>query len=283
MESRPADDILSPATLARLRASTGGPGVRAVFTTRSSPAELATLAGIGFEPIGAIQGSSVHHVGILGPFDSMSAEVPGLTRSLYTARRYAMARLLRAAEVLGAGGVVGVIMEARPRHLGAELLEVVATGTAVRSSLQARRSPAPVDPTLAAGRESDATLTAVMPAAGGQAGEPAPVWSTTLDAEGVAAAIKAGMAPVAVVFGTCVHHLAGRPVPETEWPGQEVPGWTQAVADAREVALARMQAEAQREGADGVLSLERAELDHGWNGQAFEYVAIGSAVRRIQS
>ncbi|HLI01907.1 MAG TPA: heavy metal-binding domain-containing protein, partial [Acidimicrobiales bacterium] len=69
--------------------------------------------------------------------------------------------------------------------------------------------------------------------------------------------------------------------PETEWPGQEVPGWTQAVADAREVALARLQAEAQRDGADGVIALQQSELDHGWGGQAVEYVAVASAVRRV--
>jgi uncharacterized protein YbjQ (UPF0145 family) len=287
MEPRPADDILSPATLARLRASTGGPGVRPVFSTPGAPADVSALAAIGFEPVGAVQGSSVHHIGILGPFDSMSGEVPGLTRSLYTARRYAVARLLRAAEVLGARGVIDVTLEARPRRLGPELLEIVATGTAVRSSVSERRAYSAPEPraTPAPGTtrvDGDVTLTAVMPAAtAGPPAEAPTVWSTTLDAGQVGDAIKGGLAPVAVVFGTCVHHLASRPAPETEWPGQEVPGWTQAVADAREVALARLQAEAQREGADGVVSLVRAELDHGWNGQAVEYVAVASAVRRL--
>jgi uncharacterized protein YbjQ (UPF0145 family) len=273
MEPRPADDILSPATLARLRASSGGPGVRAVFSTAGSPADLAAIAMIGFEPLGAIQGSSIHHVGLLGPFDAMSTEVSGLTRSLYTARRYALARLVRAAEVLGASGVIGVVMESRPRAFGAELLEVVAAGTAVRSSVQAQ-ARVRADPV------GDATITSVLPAATADDESPA-VWTTTLDATAVAEAVRNGLAPVSVVFGTCVHHLSSRPVPETEWPGQEVPGWTQAVADAREVALARMQAEAQRDGADGVVALRRAELDHGWGGQAIEYLATASAVRRI--
>jgi uncharacterized protein YbjQ (UPF0145 family) len=285
MEPRPADDILSPATLARLRASVGGPGVRPVFSTSGMPADLAALAGIGFEPVGAVQGSSVHHVGILGPFDTMSGEVPGLTRSLYTARRYAMARLVRAAEVVGAGGVIDVTVEATPRRLGPELLEVVAAGTAVRSSVPNRPRPAPVYEQRRAGDE-DVTVTSVMPAAAPTGQAPAPsdtsgVWSTALGAGQVGDAIAAGLAPVAVVFGTCVHHLASRPAPETEWPGQEVPGWTQAVADAREVALARLQAEAQREGADGVVGLTRSELDHGWNGQAVEYLAVASALRRL--
>jgi uncharacterized protein YbjQ (UPF0145 family) len=285
MESRPADDILSPATLARLRASVGGPGVRPVFSTSGRPGDLAALSAIGFEPVGAVQGSSVHHVGILGPFDTMSGEVPGLTRSLYTARRYAMARLVRAAEVLGAGGVVDVTLETTSRRLGPELLEVVASGTAVRSSVPNRpRPPAPYDQGRGA---EDVTATNVMPATAPTTQTPSPaaptsaVWSTTLGAAQVGEAIAAGLAPVAVVFGTCVHHLASRPAPETEWPGQEVPGWTQAVADAREVALARLQAEAQREGADGVVGLTRAELDHGWNGQAVEYLAVASALRRL--
>jgi uncharacterized protein YbjQ (UPF0145 family) len=48
------------------------------------------------------------------------------------------------------------------------------------------------------------------------------------------------------------------------------------------VALARMQAEAQRDGADGVVSLRREELDHGWNGHAIEYLATASALRRFR-
>ncbi|HLI00461.1 MAG TPA: heavy metal-binding domain-containing protein [Acidimicrobiales bacterium] len=390
MDPYPADDILSPATLARLRASAGGPDVRPVFSTEASPPEVAALIAVGLYPIGAIRGSSIHHVGLLGPFDAMSNEVPGLTRSLYTARRFALARLARSAEVLGAAGVVGITLSARPRAFGAELLEVVASGTAVgvvppgrspgvpsgpppgaapmppptgpASPGQAPSQPAPPsgggDPTRRAPGPADPTTvvpaadpTRVYPAGvGGLSGsgpasgpesrpgsspggrparpddptigrppgpdrqpdtaptgpsvtgpdptgqyptgrygpaqpatdaEPAPLWTTSLDAAGITAAIRMGLSPVSVVFGTCVHHLSGRPVPETEWPGQEVPGWTQAVADAREVALARLQAEAQRDGADGVIALQQSELDHGWGGQAIEYVAVASAVRRV--
>ncbi len=349
MDQRPADDILSPATLARLRASGGGPGVGAVFSTEASPDDIEMLGAIGLEPLGAIQGSSVHHIGWLGPVNAISTEVPGLTRSLYTARRFALARLAAAADVLGATGVVGVVVVSTNRAFGSELIEVVASGNAVRpkattpgryggpppagaarslgatgdggdwapagtdvapggtrsgagwapTGTPARPGWAPAEPPPGAGGPAArsgpghptgddldptgaTTVTSVltMPSADGS-DDGAPAWTTMLDPAGLAGALRCGLAPVSVVFGTCVHHLASRPVPETEWPGQEIPGWTQAVADAREVALARMQAEAQRDGADGVVQLRRQELDHGWGGQAVEYLATGSAVRRV--
>ncbi len=255
MSDRRSDDILSPATLARLHASAGGPGVRRVFTTTAGPRELGELARLGLRPVGAVQGSSIHHVGSFAAPPGPSAEVPGLTRSIYTARRYALARLVAAAQVLGAAGVAGVSMSTTPRAFGNELLEVVASGTAV-------------------GPETGSSG-----AAGTPSGAVAP-WTTLLGADELAAAREVGLAPVSVVFGTCVHHLDARPFPEIEHPGQEIPGWTQAVADAREVAVARLQADAQRDGADGVVGLLTCELDHAWSGTAREYLAVASAVRR---
>lgn len=248
---RRADDILSPATLARLQAAGRGPGGRRLFTTSAGPREIGELARIGLRPLGAVQGSSIHHAGPPAGSLPVSAEVPDLTRSLYTARRFALARLVAAAQVLGAAGVAGVTWTVTARAFGPELVEVTVAGSAVSDE-------------------------SAPPAAG------SPPWTTMLDADGLVGARDVGLAPVAAVFGTCVHHLASRPRPESEHPGAEIPGWTQAVADAREVALARLQADAQREGADGVIGLHASELDHAWAGEAHEYLVTASAVRGLR-
>jgi uncharacterized protein YbjQ (UPF0145 family) len=281
-EGRRPDDILSPATLARLQAARGGPGVSPVFTTTAGPAELAALAAVGLAPLGAVRGSSIHDVGLTVPPTVVSTEVASLTRSLYAARRYAVARLVAAASVLGAVGVVGVEVRHRTRAFGADLIEIVATGTAVTVT-------APLDPAGPGPRGATGTLPAASAGGagaghagggtGGRGGSGGP-WTTGLDGPALAVAVRSGLQPVSLVFGTCVHHLGARPSPESEWAGQEIPGWTQAVSDAREVALARLQAEVQRDGADGVVGLRHDELDHGWAGQATEYVVTGSAVRR---
>jgi uncharacterized protein YbjQ (UPF0145 family) len=260
--ARPAEDILSPATLARLRASAGGLGGPPLFTTTALPAELASLGRIGLRPLGAVRGSSMHHVGFPGPATAASTEIPALTRALYTARRFAVARLRASAAVLGAVGVVGMRLEHRAHAFGPEMVEVIAAGDAVAHAERPGWDGRPAPPVM----------------------EPSPPdyepWTTTLDADGLSVAVSVGLLPVAAVFGTCVHHLDRRPVPETQWPGQEVPSWTRAVADAREVALARLQADAQRYGADGVIALRDREIDHDWDGEAIEYLVTGSAVRR---
>jgi uncharacterized protein YbjQ (UPF0145 family) len=259
----PAEDILSPATRARLRAAAGGPGVAPVFTTAASPAELVVLGRIGLVPLGVVRGSSVHHLGRPAPATAPSGEVTALTGSLYTARQFALARLGGAAAMLGAVGVVAVGMDHHPRSAGAELIEIVVTGTAVGAT------------TLPGwdGRVASDVLDAPP-----QGSAP---WTTGLGADALSTAVGTGLAPVAMVFGTCVHHLDRRVLPESQWVGREVPAWTQALADAREVALARLQAEAQRSGAGGVIAVDDAEIDHGWGGEAIEYLVTGSAVRRV--
>jgi uncharacterized protein YbjQ (UPF0145 family) len=55
----------------------------------------------------------------------------------------------------------------------------------------------------------------------------------------------------------------------------EMPTFTQAVYDARELAVARMQAEAQREGAEGIVSVKIDEHTHEGDSHIIEYFAQG--------
>ena len=61
----------------------------------------------------------------------------------------------------------------------------------------------------------------------------------------------------------------------------EMQNYTQALYDARELALSRMQAEAEAEHAEGIVGAQVRESSHGWGSHVIEYFAIGTAVTSI--
>ena len=68
--------------------------------------------------------------------------------------------------------------------------------------------------------------------------------------------VRAGHLPVSFVFGTCVYHVAHQGMMQSmRQMGQnvEMPQYTQAVYDARELAMGRMQYEVERDGANGAV------------------------------
>ena len=71
--------------------------------------------------------------------------------------------------------------------------------------------------------------------------------------------LRTGHVPVEFVMGVCVWHVAAQGFMQTlRQIGQniEMPQWTQGYYDARETALARMQAEAERVQATGVTGVD---------------------------
>ena len=58
----------------------------------------------------------------------------------------------------------------------------------------------------------------------------------------------------------------------------EMTNFTQALYDARELAMERMQAEAQAVQAQGIVGVQLVEKSHGWGSHTIEFLAIGSAV-----
>ena len=58
-----------------------------------------------------------------------------------------------------------------------------------------------------------------------------------------------------------------------------MPQYTQAIYDARELAMNRMQAEAERAGATGVVGVRLEKNNHVWGEHAVEFLAVGTAVR----
>jgi uncharacterized protein YbjQ (UPF0145 family) len=62
---------------------------------------------------------------------------------------------------------------------------------------------------------------------------------------------------------------------------QEMVVFTQGVYEARELALSRMQAEATQAGASGIVGVNVAVSNHVWGEHATEFLATGTAVRRL--
>jgi uncharacterized protein YbjQ (UPF0145 family) len=160
------------------------------------------------------------------------------------------------ADALGADGVVGVRLEYRSYTWADDLLEFVAIGTAVRSTRGGNwRTPS--------GRAFTSDLC-------GQ-----DMWTL----------VRSGHAPVSFVLGTCVYHVAHQGFQQmwkTVGQNSEMPNFTQATYDAREIAMARMQAEGERDGAEGIVGVRVLEETYMWGEDAIEFLALGTSIRRLE-
>ena len=86
-------------------------------------------------------------------------------------------------------------------------------------------------------------------------------------------------------MGTCVYHVAHQKIGQLfRNTGQnvEIPQFTQAVYDAREIAMSRMYAEAHTLRAEGVVGFKVSEHAHTWGHHAIEFFAFGTAVRPLR-
>ena len=93
--------------------------------------------------------------------------------------------------------------------------------------------------------------------------------------------IRAGYAPLGMVMGSCVYHIAHQKLGNVFGNigrNVEIEQFTQALYDARERAMERMQAEAEALQAEGIVGVQLQEGSHGWSSHVIEYFAIGTAV-----
>jgi uncharacterized protein YbjQ (UPF0145 family) len=245
-----------PQAAAGRLAKTAGADPAGVFTSDLSVSEYVLLGEAGFEPLGFVIGSSIYHVGLqIGRWGS-NQELQVLTQAMYNARELAMARMRAEADQLGADGIVGVQLRMQMYSWGQNCLEFVATGTAVRhlAGQGAHRAP------------------------DGRA------FTSDLSAQDFFRLLAAGAVPVAFVLGTCVYHIAHQSVMQSLrqiGQNQEMMQFTQGVYEARELALARMQAEAAQARASGIVGVTIEVKSHVWGQHATEFLATGTAVRRL--
>jgi uncharacterized protein YbjQ (UPF0145 family) len=237
-------------------AKTAGASPAGVFTSDLSVSEYVLLGEAGFEPLGFVVGSSIYHVGLQVSRWGQNQELQILTQAMYNARELAMARMRAEADHLGADGIVGVQLRMQMYAWGQGCLEFVATGTAVRhlSGQGAHRAPD-----------------------GG-------AFTSDLSAQDFFRLLAAGAVPVAFVLGTCVYHIAHQGVMQSmrqSYQNQEMLQFTQGVYEARELALTRMQAEAEAAQSSGIVGVTVDVKNHVWGEHATEFLATGTAVRRL--
>jgi hypothetical protein len=94
-----------------------------------------------------------------------------------------------------------------------------------------------------------------------------------------------------MVMGNCVYYVAPQMQgqanswgpPQGFQQNMELTGPTQAFYDARELAMERMQAEAEALGAEGIVGVTVDESNHTWGVNVLEFSAIGTAVTPIRA
>lgn len=225
----------------------------AFFTSDLSVNEYLLVEDAGFEPLGLVLGTSIYHVGYQRRRLGTSHELTVLSEALYHARELAMERMTAEAEELEADGVVGVRLEVKGFQHTGHVAEFLAVGTAIRHRggreyRTARRRP----------------------------------FTSDLSGQDFWTLLRTGARPVGLVLGSCVYSVGGVTNSWRMWRNLELPHFTQALYDARELAMTRMQHEARSLSADGIVSVQLDEHQHGWGGRAIEFLAIGTAIVREQ-
>jgi uncharacterized protein YbjQ (UPF0145 family) len=223
-----------------------------LFTSDLSVNEFLLVKEAGFEPLGLVVGSSIYHIGIQVSGWKKSQEMTVLSEAMYGARQLAMTRMEEEADQLGADGVVGVRLDIGRYEWGQDMAEFIAIGTAVK--------------------HRDGVLHRAPN------GRP---FTSDLSGQDFWTLLRTGHRPVGMVMGSCVYHVAHRGMLQSmaqTGRNVELSNFTQALYDARELAMERMQSEAQEIGAEGIVGVDLQEKSHGWGSHTIEFFAVGTAI-----
>jgi len=257
---------LSPSAEARIAPLEGLPkdalrrlselqGKDALFTSDLSVNEFLLVKEAGFHPRGLVVGSSIYHIGFQARGWSTSREIQTLTQAMYAARELAMTRMEEEAAVLGADGIVGVRLDVGFYEWGRGTAEFLALGTAVSAEDGGNwKTPE---------------------------GKP---FTSDLSGQDFWTLLQSGHAPLGLVMGTCVYHVAHQGMFKAMGnigQNKEMPNFTQALYEARELAMERMQDEAKKTGAEGIVGVQIQEKSHIWGSHTIEFFAMGTAVRKL--
>ena len=85
-------------------------------------------------------------------------------------------------------------------------------------------------------------------------------------------------------MGNCVYHVARQGMMQTmRQAGRNIEqtNFTQALYEARELAMERMQNEADELQSEGIVGARIIERSHGWGSHVIEFFAVGTAVKPI--
>lgn len=241
-----------------------------IFTSDLSSNEFLLARHAGYEPLGQVMGSCIFHVGYQWTnyggygWTGLGQELDTITRARYTARHLAVNRIQQEASLLGATGIIGVRLEQKVYDWGADLIEFMMVGTAIR--------------------EIDAPVKSNLP------------FVSDLSGEDFWALHQAGYHPVGFAMGNCTYMqmatwrtqsaMTGG-IYGASWMNQELTDYTQALYTTRSLAMSRMDAEAHSVGATGVVGVQldmdvmEGEYDNQGTTQEymlFNYSAVGTAI-----
>ena len=215
-----------------------------IFTSDLSVNEFLLVREVGFRPVGLVLGTSIYHVGLQIGRWGKNQELDVLSQAMYHARELAMTRMEAEADALHADGIVGVRLDVEMKEFGNDIAEFIAVGTAVKAEEGA-----------GGGGVTQWRNNKNQP------------FTSDLSGQDFWTLIRAGYAPLGMVMGSCVYHIAhqrmgsmigniGRNV--------EIEQFTQALYDARELAMSRMQAEAEALHAEGIVGVQLRQHSHTW-------------------
>src|SRR5690348_12107320 len=257
MSQVPSQDDLPIHAHERLTSMRSDAGHRGLFTSDLSINEFLLVREAGFDPVGLVVGSSIYHIGYQWASWSQNQEMTVLTQAMYHARELAMTRMEEEADELKADGIVGVRLEVTRHEWGESLAEFVAIGTAIRA------------------RDGKSYRNAHnMP------------FTSDLSGQDFWTLLRTGYRPVGMVMGNCVYHVSRQGL--GQWFNRmgrnvEMTNYTQALYDARELSMERMQTEAVSLKAEGVVGAQIVERSHGWGSHVIEFFAVGTAVISISA
>lgn len=248
---------------------------RQFFTSDLSVNEFLLVKEAGFEPLGLVMGSSIHRIrpdfltGLFGR--GRPGEIAELTQALYRVRELAMTRMEEEADLLGADGVIGVRLTLNVHAWGKDVTEFLAVGTAVRHG----------------GGESYRN----------KQGRP---FTSDLSGQDFWTLVRAGLRPCGMVLGNCAYYVPpevvrGRVGAAAATSSHEVADYTRSLYDARELAIERVQAEAEALGATGIVGVSVRDQQVSWDslllagasralernkkiGELIEFFVVGNAV-----
>ncbi len=231
---------------------------RRFFTSDLSTSEFLLIKEAGFDPVGLVVGSSIYHIGFQQAAWTNNQEMTVLTQAMYRARELAMTRMEEEAEALGADGIVGVRLEVSHKEWGRHVAEFVAIGTAIvhRGQPQHFRN---------------------------KHGRP---FTSDLSGQDFYVLLRSGYRPLGMVMGNCVYHVALQGLGgfmQTFNRNAEMVQYTQALYDSRELAMDRMQKEAETLSAKGIVGADVHESNHSWGAHVIEFFAVGTAVEETSS
>ena len=240
---------------------------RHLFTSDLSVNEFLLIKEAGFDPLGLVMGSSVYQMKPNVPrlaFGEFGAEVAWMSHALWHSRQLAMNRMEEESDQLGADGIVGVRLELNLHAFGKGILEFMAVGTAVKHR-----------------------------AGGNYRNRHGKPFQSDLSGQEFWTLIKAGYRPVGFCMGNCVAYVPPETLGGVQGGNAELAGYTHVLYDARELAIGRLQYEAETLGAEGIVGVTVEEKEHSWGGagrfdgnaalytgELLELFVVGTAVVR---